>query len=82
MLNRDEHSRALRVFVSNRRSHEYSQMGLWRGDEYFKKRYEYAAEYLDLLQKLWREERVTHHSDFFDFEDCPLSTTQESQALA
>lgn len=49
---------------------EYSQMGLWRGDEYFKKRYEYAAEYLDLLKKLWREERVTHHSDFFDFEDC------------
>jgi pyrimidine oxygenase len=49
---------------------EYSQMGLWRGDEYFKKRYEYAAEYLDLLRKLWREERVTHRSAFFDFDDC------------
>src|SRR5580698_3162734 len=49
---------------------EYSQMGLWQGDEYFKRRYEYAAEYLDILRRLWREERVTHHSDFFDFEDC------------
>jgi pyrimidine oxygenase len=49
---------------------EYSQMGLWRGDEYFKKRYEYAAEYLGLLRKLWKEERVTHQSEFFSFEDC------------
>jgi pyrimidine oxygenase len=49
---------------------EYSQMGLWPGDEYFKRRYEYAAEYLHLLRKLWREERVTHHSAFFAFDDC------------
>ncbi len=49
---------------------EYSQMGLWRGDEYYKQRYEYAAEYLDLLRRLWREERVTHRSAFFEFEDC------------
>jgi pyrimidine oxygenase len=49
---------------------EYSQMGLWRGDEYFKKRYEYAAEYLGLLRKLWKEDRVTLQSEFFSFEDC------------
>ena len=49
---------------------EYSQMGLWRGDEYFKKRYEYATEYLDLLRKLWTQERVTFNSEFFNFEDC------------
>jgi pyrimidine oxygenase len=49
---------------------EYSQMGLWQGDEYFKKRYEYATEYLDLLRRLWRDERVNHTSEFFDFEDC------------
>lgn len=45
-------------------------MGLWLGDEYCKKRYEYAAEYLGLLRKLWRKERVTHQSGFFDFNDC------------
>jgi pyrimidine oxygenase len=49
---------------------EYSQMGLWQGDDYFKRRYEYAAEYLDLLRRLWTEDRVTHHSDFFHFDDC------------
>ena len=41
-----------------------------RGDEYFKRRYEYATEYLDLLRRLWRDERVTHNSDFFSFDDC------------
>jgi pyrimidine oxygenase len=25
---------------------EYSQMGLWPGDEYFSRRYDYAAEYV------------------------------------
>lgn len=49
---------------------EYSQMGLWQGDDYFKRRYEYAAQYLDLLRALWTEDRVTHHSDFFHFDDC------------
>src|ERR1700761_9800801 len=44
---------------------EYSQMGLWQGDNYFKRRYEYAAEDLNLLRKLWAEDRVTHQSDFF-----------------
>jgi pyrimidine oxygenase len=56
--------------VSGWNKMEYAQMGLWRGDEYFKRRYEYAAEYLDVLRKLWRQERVTYHSDFFDFDDC------------
>ena len=48
---------------------EYSQMGLWQGDEYFKRRYEYATEYLDLLRRLWRDEHVIHNSDFFSFDD-------------
>ncbi|WP_063958209.1 LLM class flavin-dependent oxidoreductase [Bradyrhizobium manausense] len=49
---------------------EYSQMGLWQGDDYFKRRYEYAAEYLELLRRLWTQDRVTHRSDFFHFDDC------------
>jgi pyrimidine oxygenase len=49
---------------------EYSQMGLWGGDEYFKRRYEYATEYLTILRALWREERVNYKSDFFSLDDC------------
>jgi len=49
---------------------EYAQMGLWQGDAYFARRYEYAEEYLGLLRRLWREDRVSHASDFFTLEDC------------
>jgi pyrimidine oxygenase len=49
---------------------EYQQMGLWRGDEYFKYRYEYATEYLDVLRKLWETGRSSHEGRFFKLEDC------------
>lgn len=49
---------------------EYEQMGLWRGDEYFRYRYDYAAEYLEVLRKLWTEEPVTHAGRFFTLTDC------------
>lgn len=49
---------------------EYSQMGLWGGDDYFKRRYDYATEYLSILRALWHDERVTYKSDFFALEDC------------
>ena len=49
---------------------EYQQLGLWRGDEYYEQRYEYALGYVEILRGLWREGRVTHHSPFFDLEDC------------
>ncbi len=49
---------------------EYVQMGLWRGDEYYEQRYEYAREYLGVLQAIWRDGRVTHHGRFLQLEDC------------
>src|SRR6201999_4192788 len=30
---------------------EYSQMGLWPGDDYFAKRYDFAAEYTQIMQE-------------------------------
>lgn len=49
---------------------EYVQMGLWRGDEYYEQRYEYAADYLTILRQLWRDGTATHDSPFFKLEDC------------
>lgn len=49
---------------------EYTQMGLWRGDDYYERRYEYAADYLSIVKTLWRNGRVTHRSEFFDLDDC------------
>nr|WP_220347763.1 LLM class flavin-dependent oxidoreductase [Alkalilimnicola ehrlichii] len=49
---------------------EYSQMGLWPGDEFFATRYEYLAEYAQVLRDLW----ATGQSDFkgkhFTMDDC------------
>lgn len=52
---------------------EYTQMGLWRGDEYYERRYEYAAEYLSIVRELWRVGRATHHGTYFDLEDCSVA---------
>jgi pyrimidine oxygenase len=49
---------------------EYSQMGLWRGDDYYGYRYDYAAEYVEVLRRLWDEGRVTFDGRFFQLEDC------------
>lgn len=49
---------------------EYEQMGLWLGDEYYDKRYEYATEYVRIVQALWRDGEVTHDSEFFHLKDC------------
>jgi|HubBroStandDraft_6_1064221.scaffolds.fasta_scaffold226333_1 pyrimidine oxygenase len=49
---------------------EYQQMGLWKGDEYFKYRYEYATEYLEVLRVLWAKGRASHQGRFFKLEDC------------
>lgn len=52
---------------------EYTQMGLWRGDDYYERRYEYAADYLSIVKALWRDGRVTHKSEFFDLDDCTVT---------
>jgi pyrimidine oxygenase len=49
---------------------EFDQMGLWRGDDYFKYRYEYAAEYLEVLRKLWSHGRTSYDGRFFQLADC------------
>ncbi len=52
---------------------EYSQMGLWPGDEFFGNRYEYLSEYIQVLRDLW----ATGQSDFkgahFQMDDCRVS---------
>ncbi|MEA2810655.1 MAG: pyrimidine oxygenase, partial [Rhodospirillaceae bacterium] len=56
--------------VSGWNKFEYLQMGLWRGDDYFGYRYDYAAEYLEVLRKLWRTGRTSHEGRFFKLDDC------------
>ena len=52
---------------------EYSQMGLWPGDEYFSRRYEYLADYVQIMRDLWETGHSDRKGDFFQMEDCRLS---------
>lgn len=52
---------------------EYAQMGLWPGDAYFARRYEYLSEYAQILRELWETGRSDRKSEFFQMDDCRLS---------
>ncbi len=57
---------------------EYSQMGLWPGDEYFSRRYEYLADYVQIMRDLWETGRSDRKGDFFQMDDCRLSPLPQS----
>lgn len=52
---------------------EYSQMGIWPGDEYFGRRYDFAAEYVQVMRELWETGTSNFKGEFFKMEDCKLS---------
>jgi pyrimidine oxygenase len=52
---------------------EYAQMGLWPGDEYFGRRYEYLSEYVQILRDLWETGVSDRTSEFFQMDDCRVS---------
>lgn len=51
---------------------EYSQMGLWPGDEYFGKRYTYLSEYVHVLKDLWETGQSNFKGEFFEMDDCQV----------
>jgi len=56
--------------VSGWNKHEFTQMGLWPGDEWFSDRYEYSTEYVDVMRQLWDSGRATHDGKYFHLDDC------------
>jgi len=65
--------------VSGWQRREYSQMGLWPGPEHYKRRYEYCAEYVTIMQELWASGRSNLKGEFFQMDDCrcsPLPTAK------
>ena len=49
---------------------EYDQMGLWPSATYHNDRYEFAAEYIEIVKELWDHGRTTRKTGSFDLEDC------------
>ncbi len=52
---------------------EYSQMGIWPGDAYFDRRYDFAAEYVRIMRELWETGVSDFRGEFFQMDDCRLS---------
>ena len=63
--------------ISGWQRREYTQMGIWPGAEHYRRRYEYCAEYVTIMQELWAAGRSDFKGDFFQMDDCrclPLPT--------
>lgn len=52
---------------------EYSQMGMWPGDEFFATRYQYLSEYIQVLRELWTTGRSDFKGAHFKMDDCRVS---------
>jgi pyrimidine oxygenase len=59
--------------VSGWNRSEYAQMGLWPGDWFYERRYDYASEYVTILRELWATGQSDFRGEFFTMTDCRLS---------
>jgi pyrimidine oxygenase len=58
--------------VSGWQQAEYSQMGIWPGEAHFARRYEYCAEYVNIMRELWQTGESDHKGRFFQMDRCQL----------
>jgi len=52
---------------------EYTQMGLWPGDQHFAKRYDYSTEYVRIMHDLWSHGHSDLKGEYFQMDACKLS---------
>ena len=64
------HGRSGINIISGWQRREYEQMGIWSGAEHYKRRYQYCAEYVTVMQELWATGRSDFKGDFFRMDDC------------
>ncbi|HEY0184086.1 MAG TPA: pyrimidine utilization protein A [Rhodopila sp.] len=57
---------------------EYTQMGLWPGQQHYERRYEYSAEYVTVMRQLWETGTSNHKGAYFQMTDCKLSPRPSS----
>lgn len=57
---------------------EYEQMGIWPGDDYFARRYDYLTEYVTVLRDLWGTGKSDLKGEFFTMNDCRVSPQPQS----
>ncbi|MEC9262607.1 MAG: pyrimidine utilization protein A [Pseudomonadota bacterium] len=58
---------------------EYSQMGMWPGDEFFGNRYEYLEEYITVVKELWETGKSDFKGEHFKMDDCRMLPKPEGK---
>jgi len=58
---------------------EYSQMGLWPGDEHFRNRYQMLDEYARILRELWETGRSDFKGQYYQMDDCLVRPKPEGE---
>lgn len=56
---------------------EYTQMGVWPGDEHFRNRYQMLDEYAHILRELWATGVSDFKGDYYRMEDCRVRPQPE-----
>jgi pyrimidine oxygenase len=67
--------------VSGWNQSEYAQMGVWPGDWYYERRYDYATEYVQIMKELWSTGVSDVKGEFFQLDDCRLSPPPKSGSV-
>ncbi|QTH22072.1 LLM class flavin-dependent oxidoreductase [Rhizorhabdus wittichii] len=67
----------MNVVTGGHRS-SFEPLGLWDDSLSHDERYDYAEEWLQVIKKLWTDERVTHEGKFFQLNDAILSPRPRS----
>jgi len=52
---------------------EYGSLGLWRGDEHYDSRYDYADEYITVCKELWETGHSNFKGEYFQLDDARLA---------
>lgn len=58
---------------------EYTQMGLWPGDEHFRNRYQMLDEYAHILRELWATGMSDFKGRYYRMEDCRVRPRPEGE---
>lgn len=69
-LDHISHGRVGMNVVSGSYAGEFKQMGMWPEHLDHGARYDLAKEWMQIVKRLWSEERVTYKGQYFNIEDC------------
>jgi pyrimidine oxygenase len=72
MIQQISHGRFWLNIVTGWQKSEYESLGLWRGDEHYASRYDYADEYIAVCRELWETGESSFKGRYFQLDGAQL----------